>query len=66
MTRTHVTAPTQIVEANRMTLSPGQIARLDAAGAVPLGTPHEQINNSASVTAGGMLELLDRLSIPAA
>ena len=42
-----------------MTLSQKQIARLDAASAVPLGTPHEQISGSAAAIAGGKRELLD-------
>jgi aryl-alcohol dehydrogenase-like predicted oxidoreductase len=47
-------------------LSPQQIERLDEASAIPLGTPHEQINGSAASIAGGKPELLDRPSIPVA
>ncbi|MGH8731932.1 MAG: hypothetical protein ACREVF_09490 [Burkholderiales bacterium] len=49
-----------------MKLSPDQIARLDTASAIPLGTPHEQINGSAASMAGGKPELLDLPSIPVA
>jgi aryl-alcohol dehydrogenase-like predicted oxidoreductase len=49
-----------------VTLSEEQIARLDAASAVPLGTPHEQIKGSAAAIAGGKPELLDLPSIPVA
>ena len=47
-------------------LSSDQIARLDAASAIPLGTPYEQINGSAPRIAGGKPELLDVPVIPAA
>ena len=47
-------------------LSSDQIARLDRASAVPLGTPHEQINSSAATIAGGKPELLEMPVIPAA
>jgi hypothetical protein len=47
-----------------VTLSQEQIARLDAASTIPLGTPHEQINSSAATIAGGKPELLDWTSIP--
>jgi aryl-alcohol dehydrogenase-like predicted oxidoreductase len=47
-------------------LSPGQIARLDAVSAIPLGTPHEQINNSVPAIAGGKPELLEAAGIPVA
>ncbi len=47
-------------------LSPEQIARLDAASAIPLGVPHELIKDNASSLAGGKLELLDFPSIPVA
>ena len=40
-------------------LSPEQMMRLDAASAIPMGTPHEQINSSAAAMAGGKPELLD-------
>jgi hypothetical protein len=45
-------------------LSPDQIARLDTASAIPLGTPHEQIHGSAPAIAGGKPELLEVPSIP--
>jgi aryl-alcohol dehydrogenase-like predicted oxidoreductase len=47
-------------------LSSEQSARLDTASAIPLGTPHEQINGSAPRIAGGKPELLDWPSIPVA
>jgi aryl-alcohol dehydrogenase-like predicted oxidoreductase len=47
-------------------LSSDQIARLDAASAIPLGTPYEQINGSAARIAGGKPELLEVPVIPAA
>ena len=50
----------------QVTLSQEQIARLDVASAVPLGTPHEQINGSALAIAGGKPELLGVPVIPAA
>lgn len=46
-------------------LSREQIARLDTASAISLGTPHEQINGSAAAMAGGKPELLELPSIPA-
>jgi hypothetical protein len=49
-----------------VTLSQDQITRLDAASAVPLGTPHEQINGFAAAIAGGKPELLDLPAIPVA
>jgi aryl-alcohol dehydrogenase-like predicted oxidoreductase len=49
-----------------VTLSQDQIARLDAASAIPLGTPHDQINGSAAAMAGGKPELLDLPAIPVA
>jgi aryl-alcohol dehydrogenase-like predicted oxidoreductase len=47
-------------------LAPGQFARLDGTSAVPLGTPHEQINDSAARIAGGKPELLEPPKITAA
>ncbi len=44
-------------------LSAAQIARLDSASAIPMGTPHEQINGSAATIAGGKSELLDLASV---
>ena len=49
-----------------VTLPQEQVARLDAASAIPLGVPHELIKDSASSLAGGKLELLDFPSIPVA
>ena len=49
-----------------LTLSPNQIARLDEASAIPLGTPHEQIHSSAAAIAGGKPELLVPRSVPVA
>jgi hypothetical protein len=49
-----------------LTLSPDQIARLDAASAIPLGTPHEQISDFAATIAGGKRELLYLPAIPVA
>jgi aryl-alcohol dehydrogenase-like predicted oxidoreductase len=46
-------------------LSNDQIARLDAPSAIPPGTPHEQINDSAPAIAGGKPELLQVPVIPA-
>ena len=39
---------------------------LEIARAIPMGTPHEQINGSAAAIARGKPELLDKPSIPAA
>ena len=47
-------------------LSSEQVARLDAVSAIPLGTPHEQIQGSAAAIAGGKPELLDQPSIAVA
>jgi aryl-alcohol dehydrogenase-like predicted oxidoreductase len=47
-------------------LSSDHTSRLDAPSAIPLGTPHEQINGSAAAIAGGKPELLDLPSIPVA
>ena len=47
-------------------LSSDQIARLNTASEIPLGTPHEQINSSAATIAGGKPELLELPVIPAA
>ncbi len=47
-------------------LSSEQSARLDATSAIPLGTPHEQINGSAARIAGGKPELLDMPAVPVA
>jgi aryl-alcohol dehydrogenase-like predicted oxidoreductase len=47
-------------------LSPKQIERLEETSAIPLGTPHEQINGSAATIAGGRPELLDLPSVPVA
>jgi hypothetical protein len=47
-------------------LSADQIIRLDTASAIPMGTPHEQTNGSASAIAGGKPELLEVPVIPAA
>jgi aryl-alcohol dehydrogenase-like predicted oxidoreductase len=47
-------------------LSSEQTARLDEASAVALGTPHEQIKDSAPRIAGGKPELLHMPVIPAA
>jgi aryl-alcohol dehydrogenase-like predicted oxidoreductase len=47
-----------------MKLSSDQMERLDALSAIPLGTPHEQINGSVSRIAGGTPELLDAPAVP--
>ncbi|HXV83590.1 MAG TPA: aldo/keto reductase [Candidatus Binatia bacterium] len=47
-------------------LSPNQIERLDQASAIPMGTPHEQINGSAATIAGGKPELLQAPAVPVA
>jgi aryl-alcohol dehydrogenase-like predicted oxidoreductase len=47
-------------------LSSEQVARLDVVSAIPLGTPHEQINGSVPAMAGGKPELLEVPVIPAA
>ncbi len=49
-----------------LTLSQEQIARLDAASAIPLGVPHELLKDNASRLAGGKLELLGLPSTPVA
>ncbi len=49
-----------------VTLSQDQVARLDAASAIALGTPHEQINGSAVAIAGDKPELLELQAIPVA
>lgn len=49
-----------------LSLSAEQIARLDGASAVALGTPHEQINGSAWTIAGGKPDVLDLPAIPVA
>jgi aryl-alcohol dehydrogenase-like predicted oxidoreductase len=49
-----------------VTLSPEQVSRLDAASAISLGTPHEQINGSVPRIAGGRPELLESPALPAA
>ena len=49
-----------------VTLSAEQITRLDAASAIPMGTPHEQIKGSTAAIAGGNPELLELPIIPAA
>jgi aryl-alcohol dehydrogenase-like predicted oxidoreductase len=49
-----------------LTLTDDQIARLDAASAVPLGAPHEQLHNTAVALAGGKGEVLELPAIPAA
>lgn len=54
------------IGALNVNLSSDQIARLDTANVVPLGTPHEQINGSAPAIAGGKPELLGAPEIPAA
>ena len=50
--------------ADRPALEQQQIARLDEVSAIPLGTPHDQINGSAAAMAGGKPELLDWPSFP--
>lgn len=45
-------------------LSQEQIASLDETSAIPLGTPHEQINGSATAIAGGTRDLVDVPAIP--
>jgi aryl-alcohol dehydrogenase-like predicted oxidoreductase len=47
-------------------LSSDQVGRLDTASAIPLGTPHDQINGSAAAIAGGKPELLEVPVLPAA
>ena len=47
-------------------LSSDQIARLDGASAVALGTPQQQINGAAAAISGGKPDLLDLPSIPVA
>ncbi len=61
--------PTQLtgtLSALNVKLSPAQIARLDEVSAIPLGTPHEQINDSAAAIAGGKPELLEAPVLPPA
>jgi aryl-alcohol dehydrogenase-like predicted oxidoreductase len=47
-------------------LSSDQVGRLDTASAIPLGTPHDQINGSAAAIANGKPELLEVPVLPAA
>ena len=47
-------------------LSSDQVGWLDTASAIPLGTPHDQINGSAAAIAGGKPELLEVSALPAA
>lgn len=47
-------------------LSEEQVARLDAASEVPLGTPHEQVRGARDRLAGGRPELLVPPSLPVA
>lgn len=54
------------VGALNMKLWPKQIEHLDQASAIPMGTPHEQINGSAVTIAGGKPELLQVPVIPVA
>lgn len=49
-----------------VTLSHEQIARLDAASAIPLGVPHTIIQDNASRLAGGVLERMDFPALPVA
>ncbi len=49
-----------------LALDAGQVARLDAASAVPLGVPHEQLAASRPRLAGGQLDQLDLLPLPVA
>ena len=50
---------TDNLAATRAVLSADQIARLDAASAVPLGFPHEFLNGRRNVLAAGKADLLD-------
>jgi len=54
------------LRALNVTLSQQQIARLDEASAIPLGTPHDQINGSAAAMAGNKPESLDMPPVPVA
>ncbi|MGH6884296.1 MAG: aldo/keto reductase, partial [Hypericibacter sp.] len=47
-------------------LTPEQVAKLDAASAVPLGIPHDQLRETAPGLAGGKLDLLDLPRVPVA
>ncbi len=49
-----------------LSLSEQQVARLDAASAVPSGVPHEQIAQSAPRYTGGKGGLIDRPAVPVA
>jgi aryl-alcohol dehydrogenase-like predicted oxidoreductase len=49
-----------------VSLSPEQLQRLDAASAIPLGVPHEILDNTRAGLAGGHPELLDLPAIPVA
>ncbi len=49
-----------------VTLSQEQVARLDAASAIPLGVPHEFLKGNAPRITGGKVELLDFPRIPVA
>jgi aryl-alcohol dehydrogenase-like predicted oxidoreductase len=50
----------------QLQLNAEQVARLDAVSAIPLGTPHEQIANSAAGIAGGKPEQLRERALPVA
>jgi aryl-alcohol dehydrogenase-like predicted oxidoreductase len=54
------------LRALNVTLSQQQIARMDEASVIPLGTPHDQINGSAAAMAGNKPELLDMPAVPVA
>ena len=47
-------------------LSPEQVERLDAAGTIPLGVPHQVIRDYVPHIQGGKPDLLDLPAIPAA
>jgi aryl-alcohol dehydrogenase-like predicted oxidoreductase len=49
-----------------VSLAQQQIARLDEASAIPLGTPHDQINGSAAAMAGNKPESLGMPPVPVA
>jgi MFS family permease len=49
-----------------VTLTPEQIARLDAASEIPLGVPHTMIKENAARVAGGKLDRVDVPAIPVA
>ena len=49
-----------------LSLSPEQVARLDAVSEIPPEVPHQQIKENASRLAGGQLDCFDSPPVPVA